>query len=480
MSKFMRQSKYRHVFGQALKRDQCFDGIRVTKIGWESTYCSVNPKYVAVIVEAAGGGAFLVLNINKPGRIDMNAPKVAGHTQAVLDIAWSPFNDDIIASSSEDCHVKIWEIPEGGLVTNLEEPVADLFGHERKVGIVTWHPTAENVLLSGGFDNRVIVWDVGEEEPLVEVNLADVILSASWSYDGSRFVTSTKDKKFRVIDARKGEVIQEGDGHKGSKPSQVHYLKNGQIFSTGFSRMSERQYALWSDEDLSKPLTMEEIDNSNGVMFPFYDADSSMVYLCGKGDSIIRFYEITDEAPYVHYLSLFQSNTPQRGIGWMPKRGLNVNNNEIARFFKLHNNGLCEIIPFTVPRKSELFQDDLYPDTRGDTPAMSAQEWFSGMNKEPEMISLKEGFKSKTKEKFQSHRKSNVKDRVQSKRFSSTTSANSQGDAKPAAAPPAAAAPALPPGFDPQAIVDDLRKLKLIVKAHERRIKTLEEKLGPL
>lgn len=59
-------------------------------------------------------------------------------------------------------------------------------------------------------------------------------------------------------------------------------------------------------------------------------------------------------------------------------------------------------------------------------------------------ISLKEGFKSKTKEKFQSHRKSNVKDRVQSKKFSST-SANSQGDAKPAAAPPAAAAPALPP-----------------------------------
>ena len=33
-------------------------------------------------------------------------------------------------------------------------------------------------------------------------------------------------------------------------------------------------------------------------------------------------------------------------------------------------------------------------------------------------------------------------------------------------------------GFDPQGILDDMRKLKLIVKAHERRIKSLEEKLA--
>lgn len=154
-----------------------------------------------------------------------------------------------------------------------------------------------------------------------------------------------------------------------------------------------------------------------------------------QGDSLIRYYEVTDEAPYVHYLSLYQSNSPQRGIGFMPKRGLNVNANEIARcvvillsiqgchyqmllyffkncstfgtyhisltasmlptkdflvilvgglvfmvynthkfcllswalfvillinavqyllvcsFYKLHNNGLCEVITFTVPRK---------------------------------------------------------------------------------------------------------------------------------
>ena len=61
----IRQSKFRHVFGQALKRDQCYDNIRITKSSWDSTFCAVNPKYVAIITEAAGGGAFLVLSLDK-------------------------------------------------------------------------------------------------------------------------------------------------------------------------------------------------------------------------------------------------------------------------------------------------------------------------------------------------------------------------------------------------------------------------------
>ncbi len=39
--------------------------------------------------------------------------------------------------------------------------------------------------------------------------------------------------------------FQETKAHEGSKPMQVVYMKDGKIFSTGFSRMSERQFALW-------------------------------------------------------------------------------------------------------------------------------------------------------------------------------------------------------------------------------------------
>lgn len=61
--------------------------------------------------------------------------------------------------------------------------------------------------------------------------------------------------------------------------------------------------------------------------------------MCPQGDSSIRYFEITDEAPFVHYLNTFSTKEPQRGMGYMPKRGLDVNKCEIARY--------CSIFIFT-------------------------------------------------------------------------------------------------------------------------------------
>ena len=63
--KVVRASKFRHVFGQAFKREQCYDNIRITKNSWDSNFCAVNTKFLAIVIEAAGGGAFLVLPLNK-------------------------------------------------------------------------------------------------------------------------------------------------------------------------------------------------------------------------------------------------------------------------------------------------------------------------------------------------------------------------------------------------------------------------------
>lgn len=65
MRRVVRQSKFRHVFGQAVKNDQCYDDIRVSRVTWDSSFCAVNPRFVAIIIEASGGGAFLVLPLHK-------------------------------------------------------------------------------------------------------------------------------------------------------------------------------------------------------------------------------------------------------------------------------------------------------------------------------------------------------------------------------------------------------------------------------
>lgn len=387
----VRSSKFRHVYGQALKREQCYDNIRVSKSSWDSTFCAVNPKFLAIIVESAGGGAFIVLPHNKVGRIPADHPLVGGHKGPVLDLAWCPHNDNVIASGSEDCVVKVWQIPDGGLSRTLTEPVVDLVFHQRRVGLVLWHPSALNVLLTAGSDNQVAIWNVGTGEMLIHIDChQDQIFSASWNWDGSQLVTTCKDKKIRIINPRTGDVESEAQCHDGTKATQAIFLRHGLIFTTGFNRSSERQYSLRAPDALGDPIVMVELDTSNGVMFPLYDADTNLVYLCGKGDSVVRYFEITPEPPFVHYINTFQTPDPQRGIGMMPKRGCDVSTCEIARFYRLNNSGLCQVITFTVPRKSELFQEDLYPDTLSDEAAISAEEWQDGTDADPIMISLKD------------------------------------------------------------------------------------------
>ncbi|EFN80061.1 Coronin-2B [Harpegnathos saltator] len=366
----VRSSKFRHVYGVPAKREKCYDNIKITKNAHDSQFCAVNPKFLAVVTEVAGGGAFLVLPLDRTGRLDFNVSRVTGHTGPVLDIKWNPFNDNVIASCSDDCTIKLWHIPDGGLSRNLTEWLVELQGHKRRVAYVEWHPVAENVLLSAGFDHLVIVWDINRCEAVSVIDRhPDVIYSISLNRDGSLLATTCKDKKLRVFEPRSGIVVSEGVCHAGTKASKVVFLgSSGRLLTTGFSRHSDRQYAIWSQHDLTVPLTCETIDSSSGVVFPFYDNDTNMVFLAGKGDGNIRYYEVVNEAPWMHYLSQFISGNPQRGLGIMPKRGINT--------------AICE---------SDQFQEDLYPDTIGTCPALSARDWISGMNNPPILISLKTG-----------------------------------------------------------------------------------------
>uniref|UniRef100_A0A8C9TD27 Coronin n=1 Tax=Scleropages formosus TaxID=113540 RepID=A0A8C9TD27_SCLFO len=351
--KVVRQSKFRHVFGQAAKAEQCYDDIRVSKATWDSSFCAVNPKFLAVVVESGGGGAILVLPLSKMGRLDKNHPLVAGHAGPVLDIDWCPHNDNILASGSEDCTAMVWQIPDHGPARHTSEPIVTLEGHSKRVGIVSWHPTARNIILTAGSDNLIIIWNVGTGEPLISMDdHPDLIYNVSWNRNGSLFCTTCKDRRLRVCDPRRREVV-----------------------ATSFE----------------EPIALQEMDTSNGVLLPFYDPDTNIVYLCGKGDSSIRYFEITDEPPYVHYLSTYSSKEPQRGMGFMPKRGVDVSKCEIARLYKLHERK-CEPIMMTVPRKSDLFQDDLYPDTAGPEPALEPEEWLEGRDEDPILVSLREGY----------------------------------------------------------------------------------------
>jgi coronin-1B/1C/6 len=327
---------------------------------------------------------------------------VTGHKAAVLDIEFSPFNPYVLATASEDCMVKIWALPQDGLKEELKVEAQNLKGHKRKAGTVSWHPTSNNVLATSGADFVVKIWDVETGDSKLDVEgHGNIIQSVRWSDNGSQIVTACKDKKLRLFDPRQGSAIQEWHAHDGVKgPRALFCGRSGLICSAGTGKTSERQLFIWDQKKLDAPIYKLNVDNSSGQLMCWFDDDLNILWAGGKGDGNIRYYELDPAAEKIDLfeLSQFKSAEPQKGLAMVPKRALDVTTCEIARFLKLTPKDIITPISFQVPRKSELFQDDIYPDTFAGVPAQDAAAFFGGSDVEPTKVSLepKEGQQKKS------------------------------------------------------------------------------------
>lgn len=388
----VRKSNFRNVYGVEGKQDSLYTDLRVDVPAWDSNFIKANSKFFAVPY-GGGGGSIAVLNVGKTGKVGANAPLIAGHTSQVLDFDFNPFNDNIIATGSADCTVKIWGIPEGGLKDHLKIPLVKLDGHSKKVGFVQFHPSASNILCTTGGDKLIKFWDIENgKESLVVKGHNDVVQSLSFDWAGSQLATSCKDKKIRIIDPRASEqIVAETAGDEGTKGGRIVWMgKYNKIYTVGFSKQSERIYNLFDPKKFDKPLLTEQIDISAGLYIPLFDEDTGNMFLCGKGDANISYYECVDHHPYIYYINTFKSTTTQAGACMVPKYCVDTTQCEIVRILKL-SKGVVTPVSFIVPRKSEAFQDDIFPNTRGQTAAVNAADWLSGKDGEVNLISMEPG-----------------------------------------------------------------------------------------
>lgn len=376
--------------------------MRVTKNAWDSNIIQSNGKYLSVNWDASGGGAFAIIPLTEVGKAPDQVPLFRGHKGPVLDTAFDPFDQQRVASCSDDGKISIWEIPEqysfhkyvdeNDEIKDIVEPLITLSGHTKKVGKILYHPCARNVLASSSLDYTVKIWNVETGKDLITLQHKDLVTSFAFNYNGSLLATTSRDKKLRIWDIRSGKIISEGAGHTGAKPSRVVWLGNtDRILTTGFSRLSDRQVGIWNVKDIEAgPIAgFLVIDSSLGVLIPQFDDSTSILYLAGKGDGNIRYYEYEYDTDELYEISQYASTDPQRGFAAAPKHSVNVKENEILKSFKTVNDSYIEPISFFVPRRSELFQADIYPDCPSTEAALSAEEWFGGKDSNgPLLMSL--------------------------------------------------------------------------------------------
>jgi len=399
MSKgIVRDSKYRHVFGKAANKEACYEGLQPASISApDSNLVAANSKYFAVAWKG-GGGPFVVYPLACTGKMETVVNKevmppavINGHSMPVQDLDFSPFHASVIASASEDSSVRVWNFegkidPASPLAEDQGADIScELQGHGKKATLVRWNPVASHVLTSAAFDNTVRVWDANAGRQTCIVSLDEAPQHIAWAYNGASLAIACKDKKVVLVDPRAPGTSVKMDAHAGSKGARVTFLgKTNFLATTGFSRTSDRQLFVYDVRSLSAPAPLSEttIDQSSGSLMPFFDPDTSLLYLSGKGDCNIRYYEVTVGSPHVHYVDQFSGKDPQRGAVLCPKGVCDVSSCEVARFLRLCDSKI-EPLSFTVPRKSESGNEDLFPDTFLGDPSLTAEEWIAGQSALP-------------------------------------------------------------------------------------------------
>ncbi|KAI0057378.1 microtubule binding protein [Artomyces pyxidatus] len=407
MSRFVRASKYRHVFGQPAKKEYGLENIKVSNSAWDTNVIASSGKYISVNWNASGGGAFAILPAPSPFtgapsipyKLPDVIPLARSHTAPVLDTDWSPHSDTTVASAGEDGKVMIWQVDanafEGwgadGWVPRDFDPVLRIDASPRKVGQVLWHPTAQHVLATAVGDYTVKLWDLGAPEAAKAVltGHGDSVQSLAFNPTGQLLVTTCRDRKLRIFDARAGgEAVRIAEGHGGIKGARVTWMGDkDRIATTGFSKMSDRQVSIWETGGLGNVKSLA-LDQSAGVVMPFW-SDNNILFLAGKGDGNIRYYEYDSDNLYA--LDEYKSSDPQRGMCFIPRRTLNTSECEIARAYKITSSGSIEPISFIVPRKSDSFQSDIFPPAPSSEPSLTAAEFFSGKTAPAKLVSLENG-----------------------------------------------------------------------------------------
>ena len=148
-----------------------------------------------------------------------------------------------------------------------------------------FHPAAQSVLATSSGDFTVKLWDIETGDAKLTLRHNDLVQSMSFSGNGAMMVTTCRDKKLRIWDLRQEKVVHEAQGHTGAKNSRAVWMGDHErIATTGFSRTSERQLGLWDIHKPTEPIGgFQALDSISGVCLPFWDDGTKCLYLAGRG-----------------------------------------------------------------------------------------------------------------------------------------------------------------------------------------------------
>jgi WD40 repeat protein len=199
-----------------------------------------------------------------------------GHSDSVRSVTFS-FNGRLLASSSRDKTVRLWDPAEGTLLQTLE-------GHFRSVRSVAFSHDSQ-LLASGANDKTVRLWDPATGALLQTLEgHSDSVRAVAFSCDGRLLASGSADKGIRVWDSATGALLQTLEGHSGGVHS-IAFSQDGRLLASG---SNDKTVRLWDPATGALLQTLE--GHSDWVRSVAFSHDSHLL-ASGADDTIVRLWD---------------------------------------------------------------------------------------------------------------------------------------------------------------------------------------------
>ena len=96
-------------------------------------------------------------------------------------------------------------------------------------------------------------------------------------------------------------IAQTAPGHQGFNKASRICSVGDLAFTTGFSKMRDREAAIYDPRNFSKPITKSSFDTNTGVLIPLVDHARKIVYLSGRVCIIINTPDMAKSASIGRY-----------------------------------------------------------------------------------------------------------------------------------------------------------------------------------
>ena len=374
-------------FKNALGEDQkeVFTKCDVSQVSTEGRLLAVNGNFLAMAWD--NRGEIVVVDSSKPFGIKPDQPRIKGHHSNVLDLEFSPFSSDLLASSFDDYAVLLYKIPEGGLQDHMKQEVQIYQKHTKKVPHVTFNPVASDVICSGAFQGEIHVWNILKGETYIELKADDTPTCLAWNPNGTLIGATTKNKFMNVFDPRANKMIFKHQINEKINSAKLAWIDNNSFVTTSWTQGGAKFLKLWDIRKVKGDLTSEgavaevKIDSSTTVTTPFVDRESKLVYTIGKGEAGIHTFDYS-EGKFIKGID-FSSKEPSICSVFFDRKALDYNTLEIDRFARYVNSKKVYYVTYRIARRNPTYNPALYPPVECGEAALTYDQWVAGETAEP-------------------------------------------------------------------------------------------------